>query len=67
MTFDLNEFFAGIRLRAHSFPMLDCPIARKNLMPQTFPEVHDHGITLWQFEDSGQRNLRLGELSQRKS
>jgi hypothetical protein len=44
MTFDLNEFFAGITLRAPSLPMLDCPIVRRNPIHETFSR--DYTTTL---------------------
>ena len=67
MTFDLNGFFAGIRLRAQSFPCSIVRSLKKIPMPKDiFAGLHDYGIVLWQFEDTGRRNLRLGRIVAKK-
>ena len=54
MTFDLNEFFAEITLRALQSSHARCPIVRRNPMPRDISaELHDYGIAFWQFEESG--------------
>ena len=67
MTFDLNEFFAGITLRSLQSSHARCPIVRRNPMPQDISaELHDYG-TVGSFEDAGhfwQRNQ--GQANRRK-
>jgi hypothetical protein len=71
MTFDLNEFFAGITLRSLQSSHARCLIVRRNPMPRDISAgLHDYGIKGWQFEDAGhfrQRNQGQGQSSQSES